>query len=189
MTLSDLASLGSFVSGVAVLISLIYLAIQVRQAEKNQRAMINESYVTRVAEHLRWSAEPVNIQLLTRAISGETAFTAEEINSLSIIFRVAILSAQAVFQQNAAGLIDRNSYDSATLAFKVAYLPHPVFRALWARSALVLSPEFRAVVEAMLRETPIAPPADIVARFNEDLARMSAGMPGGTGEGQASTIT
>jgi hypothetical protein len=31
MSLSDLASLGSFVSGFAVLISLIYLALQVRQ--------------------------------------------------------------------------------------------------------------------------------------------------------------
>jgi hypothetical protein len=32
MSLSDLAPLGSFVSGVAVLISLIYLSLQVRQA-------------------------------------------------------------------------------------------------------------------------------------------------------------
>lgn len=31
MSLSDLASIGSFVSGVAVLASLIYLALQVRQ--------------------------------------------------------------------------------------------------------------------------------------------------------------
>ena len=37
MSLTDLASLGSFVSGVTVLISLIYLALQVRQAEKNDR--------------------------------------------------------------------------------------------------------------------------------------------------------
>ena len=34
MALSDLASLGSFVSGVAVLISLEYLALQICQAEK-----------------------------------------------------------------------------------------------------------------------------------------------------------
>ena len=34
MTLSDLASIGSLISGIAVLISLIYLSLQVRQAEK-----------------------------------------------------------------------------------------------------------------------------------------------------------
>ncbi|HEX3432128.1 MAG TPA: hypothetical protein VHT03_14710 [Rhizomicrobium sp.] len=42
MSLSDLASLGSFVSAFAVLASLVYLALQVRQAEKNQRAILNQ---------------------------------------------------------------------------------------------------------------------------------------------------
>jgi hypothetical protein len=34
MSLSDLASLGSFVSGLAVLISLVYLATEVRQSHR-----------------------------------------------------------------------------------------------------------------------------------------------------------
>jgi len=41
MSLSDLASLGSFVSGVAVLASLIYLALQTRQNVKHTRALLN----------------------------------------------------------------------------------------------------------------------------------------------------
>ena len=55
MSLSDLASIGSFVSGVAALVSLVYHAIQVRQAEKNQRAVLNHGYMTRVADYLRGS--------------------------------------------------------------------------------------------------------------------------------------
>lgn len=51
MSLSDLASLGSFVSGFAVLVSLVYLALQVRQAEKNQRAVLNHGYITRVTDY------------------------------------------------------------------------------------------------------------------------------------------
>lgn len=50
MSLSDLASLGSFISALAVLISLIFLyfqlrqlAVQVKQAEKNQQAAIQQS--------------------------------------------------------------------------------------------------------------------------------------------------
>ena len=42
MSLTDLASIGSLISSVAVLISLIYLALQVRQAEKNQQASIRQ---------------------------------------------------------------------------------------------------------------------------------------------------
>jgi hypothetical protein len=50
MSLSDLASLGSFVSGFAVLISLIFLYFQlrqvnrqVRQAEINQRSLVGQT--------------------------------------------------------------------------------------------------------------------------------------------------
>jgi len=50
MSLSDLASLGSFVSGLAVLISLIYLAIQVQQAEQNQKAQIQQGRAARLVD-------------------------------------------------------------------------------------------------------------------------------------------
>jgi hypothetical protein len=50
MSLSDLASVGSLVSGVAVLGSLIYLALQVRQTERNQQASIRHSRVTRIVD-------------------------------------------------------------------------------------------------------------------------------------------
>ncbi len=38
MTLTDLASIGSLLSGVAVVISLAYLAFQIRQNTRHQRA-------------------------------------------------------------------------------------------------------------------------------------------------------
>jgi hypothetical protein len=41
MSLSDLASLGSFVSGIAVVLSFVFLAMQIRQSARNQRATIH----------------------------------------------------------------------------------------------------------------------------------------------------
>ena len=58
MSLSDLASLGSFVSGCAVLISLIYLALQVRQTERNQKISIRHSRVSRTVELQLALADP-----------------------------------------------------------------------------------------------------------------------------------
>ena len=46
MNLSDVASIGSFVSGVAVLVSLVYLSLQVRQTERNQRALMNQGIIS-----------------------------------------------------------------------------------------------------------------------------------------------
>src|SRR5215471_4269187 len=94
MSLSDLASLGSFVSGVAILVSLIYVALQLRQSAKHQRALMHQGYAARVTESLHWFAEPANAELRARIIAGETTFTAEELYRLRQFFRVAILNVQ-----------------------------------------------------------------------------------------------
>ena len=51
MSLSDLASVGSLVSGIAVLISLIYLSLQTRQNSKHTKALILQGRVERVVNH------------------------------------------------------------------------------------------------------------------------------------------
>ena len=52
MSLSDLAAIGSLISGVAVLISLIYLARQMRQNTKHTRALIQQGRVERISNQL-----------------------------------------------------------------------------------------------------------------------------------------
>ena len=42
MSLADLASIGSFISGIVVLVSLVYLGLQVRQAKFHQQAAIRQ---------------------------------------------------------------------------------------------------------------------------------------------------
>jgi hypothetical protein len=58
MSLSDLASLGSFVSGFAVLFSLIYLALQVRQTKRNQQIAIRHSRASRIVDLQLALADP-----------------------------------------------------------------------------------------------------------------------------------
>lgn len=172
MSLSDLASLGSFVSGFAVLVSLVYLALQVRQAEKNQRAVLNQGYITRVADYLRWYAEPPVNDLRARVIAGDTSFTAEELLRLQMAFRVTLLSAQDAYLQHKTGLVDAMTLDNSMRSVRNTWLGQPVYRALWLQQAPTIAPEFAAVVETMLRETPVAKPSDIVSRFQADLAKV-----------------
>jgi hypothetical protein len=51
MTLSDLSSLGSLVSALAVAGSLVYLGLQTHQAAKHTRALILQGRVERVVSH------------------------------------------------------------------------------------------------------------------------------------------
>jgi hypothetical protein len=48
MTLSDLASIGSLVSGTPVTASLIYLALQTHQDAKHTKALIHQGRAARI---------------------------------------------------------------------------------------------------------------------------------------------
>jgi hypothetical protein len=172
MSLSDLASLGSFVSGVAILISLIYVALQLRQSAKHQRSLTNQGYVARITENLRWLAQPANAELRTRINAGETAFTAEELYRLQLLFRTVVLNGQDLYLQHQSGLLDTITFDTFMLGFKEQILSQPVFRAIWMGTARTVAPEFRVVVTTMLAEIPLAKPADAVAQFNANLAKV-----------------
>jgi hypothetical protein len=180
VSLSDLAALGSFVSGVAVLASLVFLYFQMRQVreqlaqtEKNQRTVINESYASRAGEALRWLADDANTNLMTRVTQGERSFTAQGLQRLGIIFRAMVLNTVAATQHYEAGLMDRVSYDLVLLSFK-SYLAQPVYRVIWAEQAAMTPPSFSQLVEEWIEATPLAAPSDIAARFDNDLAKLLA---------------
>jgi len=181
MTLSDLASISGIVSGVAVLVSLIFLYFQLRQinqqvkqAEKNQRASLNQGFVTRTTENLRASLEGPSQELLQRVWAGETAFTASELFQLRVRFRLAIIGTQDAYLQHREGLLDVANMDYATLTLRI-WLRQPVFRALWAQSVTSLPPEFVGFVNDLIAQTPLAEPEDAVARFQADLAKLKSG--------------
>jgi hypothetical protein len=136
--------------------------------------MINEAYVTRTAEVIRFNGEPANAALLTRVTAGDTSFSAEELYRLTMMFRLVLINTQATFQQYDAGLIDQRSYETTMVVFKDVYLASPVYRALWLRWAPLSSPAFRAAVENIIRDTPLRPPIDSVASFRKNLAQVTA---------------
>ncbi len=171
MTLADLASIGSLISGVAVLISLIYLALQVRQAERNQRALMNQGTAARVSEAILALAQPSLAGLYTRAHGGEIDFSAQEINQLAMVLRVSLLSLQDALVQHRAGLVDHVTFQNSTGAVR-AILAAPAFRAVWARNRSSYAPEMAGFVDDLIAKTPLAPQVDLAAQFKADVAEI-----------------
>ena len=72
MSLPDLASIGSLVSGVAVLLSLVYLAQQTRQNSKHTMALIHQG---RVEQTTGWinavASDPSLTDILMRGGVGD----------------------------------------------------------------------------------------------------------------------
>jgi len=70
MTLSELATLGSIVSSLAVAASLIYLGVQTHQAAKHTRALISQGRSARLSEFIAAFSETDRMAAILEVTSG-----------------------------------------------------------------------------------------------------------------------
>lgn len=112
MSLSELASLGSFVSGIAVLISLIYLALQVRQADRNQRAIIQQGRIARSSDQLMRLCEPALTSAWMKGIEAHADISEEEFLRFLLINTAVLRSTEDVIFQHRLGLLDSASLEN-----------------------------------------------------------------------------
>lgn len=112
MTLNDLASLGSFVSGVAVLVSLIYLATQVRQATKHTRAQISQAIVDRRVDIQMHQASDELSEIVLRGRRGDPTMTMLEVTRFMSWARSQFWEAEDTFLQYREGMLRKEMYGS-----------------------------------------------------------------------------
>jgi len=66
MSLQDLGSLGEFIGGIAVLVTLIYLAVQLRQGNQLNRSASTRTFMNEYNDSLAQVMEPGFAELLRR---------------------------------------------------------------------------------------------------------------------------
>ena len=130
MTLSDLASIGSLVSGAAVLGSLIYLALQVRQTDRNQMAAIRHSRVTRAVDVLMAHADPSLADAWRRGSQNPDEITQTELSQFLSACRALFYHLEDGFYQHEAGLLNAEAF-ATMLAGTRAFAGYPGYRAAW----------------------------------------------------------
>jgi hypothetical protein len=159
MSLSDLAGIATVLSSIAVCGSLIYLALQVRQSDRNQRTLLQQATSARNMESLWKSSEPHNAELVARVWNGEMDFTATEASQLAYLMRASLLGFQDQYLLHKLSLIHSMQNETQERAIK-RMLGAPAFRALWTISRDDYAPEFTVYVDAFLKGVSLAPPQD-----------------------------
>lgn len=181
MSLSDLASVGSFVSGFAVLVSLIFLYFQLRQlnrqvtqTERNQQAQIRQGRADRTVGLLLTRLEPSVALAVRKGISGAEEITALELEQFGVWQRAAFFNWQETFDQRRAGLIDNSEFEDLTQNIR-GLLAYPGVRAQWKlQRRNPLSRDFTAWMDSLTAEQLIIAPADRVAEWKAEVAALKA---------------
>ena len=135
--------LGDFLGGIGVLVSLVYLAIQVRQNTVATRA---DSYQAVVGDVSDWSREmSLNPEICRILIAGSADFDALEpverfqFNlAMSAFFR----NMENVHSKFLAGVIDESVWEGWANRTR-SFLAAPGMRQYWERNELAFSPAFR----------------------------------------------
>jgi hypothetical protein len=169
MTLADLASIGSFLSGIAVLASLIYLSLQVRQSAKHQRSQILD---TRTSRFLDWEmrmADPKLTSAWDKVFDAKGGgFTPLEFRQLSLAARALFAMGEQTYFQRQDGLIGDAAYETAR-KFWATTLATPAMRVLWRSYRTQVAPGYAAEMDAAMARAPAVPPLSF-AEFNHLLA-------------------
>ena len=169
MSLTDLASLGSFVSAIAVLISLIYLSLQVKQAERNQQASIRSTRVTRIVDIMMGLTEPSLADAVTKASAGAPDVTDVQIRQFSFYCGARFFNAEDSFNQFQEGLLSMVIFDSLVTGLKIS-LSQPGMRVYYKRQRAGFGRAFVDFVDKLLAETPLTPSQDVAAQWRADVA-------------------
>jgi hypothetical protein len=160
MSLSDLASLGSFVSGFAVLISLIYLALQVRQTERNQQISIRHSRVSRTVDLHLALADPAVADAWLHGLRSPQEITQTEVGQFVNLCRAHFFHFEDSFYQHKGGVLNDEAFETVVAGARLT-ARSPGFRAAWGIARANFGGRFRTFMDDVVAKSAVEPPVDL----------------------------
>jgi hypothetical protein len=159
MTLENIYYVGQTVAVFAILISLTFVVLQLRQTQKNQKSLINQGVANRDHEIMQMAQAAGIADMYAKALTTETNFDKTEILRMIIWVRAVIGQMQDVCVQHKDGLIDQDTYDFIAAGVRSVFAV-PLARAVWPLTRPSVSPDAANLGDRFLAETPIAEPLD-----------------------------
>lgn len=169
MSLSDLAAVVSFVSGIAVVFSFLFLALQVRQANRNQRSLIQQGRTARNVDILLRMTDPFMSETFTAADVNCAAMNAVQIRAFYAFAGAVFWTYEDSFLQFQAGTLDASSWESDSITLK-RLLRHPGTRAVWKMARDGMGGGYRDYLDTLMREVKTDTSQTLTDRFKTCVA-------------------
>jgi hypothetical protein len=150
MNIQTLGSLGEFIGSLAVLVTLVYLAVQTRQTVINARQRSYSDILTRRQELMFMLMDRDVIELWAKGCNRERldAIDAQRFTSMGVCW---LSHVQDTYIQYQAGLVEEEVWAAERALMTVAF-NQPGFQDWWAHSKQYVSTEFAEVME---KSTPM----------------------------------
>jgi len=159
MTLEELAYLSQFVGVVAVLASLIFVGLQIRQNTKAIKATSHHAITDSFnAINTLILSDPKVARTWRLAVLGTTeeleALDEEERISVNFMLLANFRIFETLYYQYKNGTLDKKLFDAELKTLKWA-VAQPGFSAWWPNNPISLSDEFRSFIDDLARDAPV----------------------------------
>jgi len=157
MNWDALGAIGELISAIAVVITLAYLAVQVRQSNKAAKS----SNATSVMMNSQKIAQALMMDrglrdIILRAIAGEVELSSSDKLAAYAWFHNVLNTGELAHMSFLHGELDQE-YWEGWLSFYRSYYQTPGMQAYWAKRKSAFTPAFRDAVESWMGEstTPV----------------------------------
>ena len=110
MTLSELGSLGEFVSSIAVVVSLIYVAIQIRQNSRETRLVSQQRALEASRDMIARMATTEATELFAKGATEPESLTNAEVLQLRLLRTAQLRNIENAYLMHLEGVIDANVF-------------------------------------------------------------------------------
>ncbi|MGI9245392.1 MAG: hypothetical protein ACR2I8_01605 [Steroidobacteraceae bacterium] len=142
MSLEELGSIGELISSIAVVISLVYLAIQLRSSTDTARTSTYQAVVAEFGALNRAMASTKNLSaMFAAALEDYDALDTSDRETISQLLLVAFQNFENMYYQYRKGYLE----DDVWIGWKrlmLTYHSRPGFQAWWKMRRDVFSPSF-----------------------------------------------
>jgi hypothetical protein len=144
-----LGAIGEVVGAVAVVVTIGYLAVQIRQNTRSLRAGAFQQYRQQSAELSRLLAEPDMASIYRTGLYSPDRLTEEGRTRFAAMMVFAFNSEENFFLLRKLGLIDDTLWAGGRTAYLRWLLRHDGAARWWERNRQMMSPAFCEYVEAL----------------------------------------
>jgi hypothetical protein len=165
LTIQDLGSIGELIAAIATILTLVYLAAQIRQNTKTVRSStLHQNTDLWSALWLRL-ADPGIARAYAQGMTGQPDIEPLSYTQFFLICRGMFLALENQYYQVRQGVLDGEAYASYERAIAEQLLAYRGFRIWWEQSRSVFSPSFAAHIDDQIESEPEADPTKLYAEW------------------------
>ena len=148
MSIEELGALGEFVSGIAVLITLVYRAIQTKTNTKALRAQTHQQIADSRREIIKLFLEYPSLDEAVRKIRNDSKLSDEEFSLLLLFSAIATRHHENELYQFSQGMLDKDEMETQR---KVMLQSHILLETM-AKSPDMYSPTMQREIKELLKQ-------------------------------------